>query len=114
MVHSDPPLGRWLLPASLGSLEFALGVVGFIRGRLEHWGLPWVLIRSTGVVGFTWVRDGCRCAHKGMLSSLRFALGFDAFIQGRWVLSDSPRGSFDSIWSSLGFALGVVGFIRGC
>ena len=92
------PWGRWLLPGSFSLLEFALVVVGFIRGRLEHWGLPWVLLRTTGVVGFTWVRTGGRCAHKGMLGSLRFALRFDAFIQGGWVLSDSLRGSFGSIW----------------
>ena len=67
------PWGCWLLPGSLGSLEFALGVVGFIRDRLEHWGLPCVLIRSTGVVGFTWVRAGV-----GVL------------IRGCWVHSGSP------------------------
>ena len=49
---------RWVHPGSLRSLAYDHGVVGFIRDR-------WVLssLRSSRVVGFTWVRSGGRRVH---------------------------------------------------
>ena len=53
-------LGRWVRSGapwwSLGSLAYAFGVIVFMRGR---WGLsctPWVLLKSSVVVGFTLAR----------------------------------------------------------
>ena len=40
------PGGGCVHPGSLGSLEFALGVVRFIRGRYKHSGLPCGYIRG--------------------------------------------------------------------
>ena len=100
--------GGWVHPGSLGSLMFALGVVGFIQGCWVHSGSP---LGSSGVVGFIRVRpagrlvcSGVRWVHPRWLGSLRFALGFVWFIGGRWVHSGSPCGPLDSS--------GVVGFTR--
>ena len=99
----------------MGSLGFALWVVGIVLGRLIHTGSRWGSLGSSKVVEFTRVRAG--------------VVGF---IRGRWVHSGSRWGSLGSsgvvgftrvhsgrrwvhpVWcGSLGFALGVVGFIRG-
>ena len=53
-----PPGGRLVHPGCLGSLGLALGVVGFIRGRWVHSGSPWWSLDSSGVAGFTRVRNG--------------------------------------------------------
>ena len=52
------PGGRRDHPESLGSLGWALGVVGFIRGRRVHQGAPRGSSGSPGVAGFTGVRSG--------------------------------------------------------
>ena len=52
------PGGRRDLPESLGSLVWALGAVGFIRGRRVHWGAPRGSSCSPDVAGFTGVRFG--------------------------------------------------------
>ena len=84
------PVGDWVHPASLGSLAFAVGVVGFFRCRWVHSG--W----SSGVVGFTRLRPGGGYVNQGSLDSLKFAL------------VDAHLGSI----GSLNFALGVTGFMR--
>ena len=99
------PVGDWVNPASLGSLAFAVGVVGFFRCRWVHSG--W----SSGVVGFTRLRPGGGCVNPGSLDSLKFALVDAGFIWGLLVHSISP-------WESLGSCgftrvrPGVDGFIR--
>ena len=71
----------WVHPVPLSSLVYALGVIGFIRGRWVHSVSPWGSLGSSGVVRFTRVRPGCRCVHLGSLGSLMFALGVVGFIQ---------------------------------
>ena len=99
---------------SLGSLGCALGVVGFttvagflkctlrmarvISGCSAHWGEPWGLSGSFGVIGAPWgssatsgvvgfikVCPGGRRIRPWSLSSLECTLGFIGFIKGRWV-----------------------------
>ena len=70
------PGGRWVHPGLFGSLVFALGVVGFIRGRWIHSGTRWGSLDSTGVFGFT-----------------KVSAGVVGFIRGRWVHSSSRWGS---------------------
>ena len=84
--------GRWVHPGSLGSLDlaladvgFALGVVGFMRGRWIHLDSPWGSLDSTGVVGFSRISPGVRLVHPRSLDSLGFALGVVGFIRVRWV-----------------------------
>ena len=71
------PWGRWVHPGSLGSIKFALGFTGFIRGRWVHLGSSWVSMGSSVVVGL-----------------LAFAMGVVGFtgvrLGGRWVHSVSP------------------------
>ena len=129
--------GRWVHPGSLGSVGFALGVVGFIRGRWIPSGSPWGSFGSLGgrwvqVVGFTWLLSVGRCVHPWSFRSLGFSLGVVGYIRGRWIYSGSLCGPLSSSgvvgftrfrprchWvhpgslDSLGFALGVVGFILG-
>ena len=68
------PKGCWVHPGPLGSLVYALGVVGFIRGG-------------------TRVQPGCRWVHPGCLASHGSALGVVGFIRGRWGHSVAPWGS---------------------
>ena len=68
------PAGRRVRSVSLGSLGFAPGVGGFIRGCLVHWGSPWAASGSSGVAVFTGVRRGERLVHPGLLESLGYAL----------------------------------------
>ena len=114
----------------MGSLGFALGVLGIMRGRCVHSRSRWGSLGSSGVVGFTLVRAGVRWVHSRSLGS---------FIRDRWVHSVSPWGSLSFLWwslsstavvgftwvlpgdrwvhpvsiGSIGFALGFVQFIRG-
>ena len=91
LVHSG---SRWgSLTGSLGSLMFALGVEGFIRGRWVH---SWGSLGSSGAVGFTKVRTVRRRVHPGLLG---LALGGVAFLRGRWFNSGST---------------GIIGFSRFC
>ena len=54
-------VGCYVHPGSLGSLEFSLGVVGFIRGHWVHeFALPVV-----GVAAFTRVRHRDHWVHPG-------------------------------------------------
>ena len=93
---------------------FALGVVGFIRGRWVHSGSHWESLGSTRVVGFIrcrWFQSG---SARGSLSSS----GVIAFTlvcrRVRWLLSGSPLWSFglSGFFGFAGFAIGVVGFIQ--
>ena len=84
-------VGGWIHPGSLGSLWFALGVVGFIprfigslrfalvivvfiRGRRIHSGSRWGSLGSSGVIRLTRVSPWGRFVHPESLSSLAFAL----------------------------------------
>ena len=99
---------RWVHWGSLGSLEFALGVAGFIRGLWVHSGSPWGLLGSCGVVGFTWFRPGGRWVHPEWLGSLEFALGVVGFTR----VHPYGRSVYLGSLGSLGFALEDAGFIR--
>ena len=91
LVNSDSlSLSRWVHPGSLGSLGFALGVVGFIRGHWVDEGAPWRSFSSSGVVVFTRVRPGCRWVHSVSLDSLGFGLGVVGFMRGRSFHDGSP------------------------
>ena len=102
------PWGRWVHPGSLGSIKFALGFTGFIRGRWVHLGSSWVSMGSSVVVGFTGVRHGGRWVHWrspwGSLGALSFALRVVRFMRGHHVHSGSPLRSLSSS--------GFVGFPR--
>ena len=135
----------WVHPGSLVSLgfalwvvEFALGVVGFMRGRWVQLGSPWESFGSFGDIVFTLIRPGGRWVHPRSLDTLWFALrslgssGFVVFTRvcagtlgssgivwfnpvpagGRWVHPGS-LGSLGFALGVVGFALGVVGFMRG-
>ena len=102
---------RWVHPRLFGSLGFALGVVGFIRGRWIHSGSRWVSFGSSGVVGITrvvgfirgrWVYSGLRW---GLLGSFSVVVFTPVNAGGRLV----HPGSLGSLW----FGLGVVGSIWG-
>ena len=117
------PCCRKVLPGSLefalgslGSLRFALEVVGNIQSRFVHLCSPLASSGSSGVIRFTRVRPGGSWAHPGSLCSLRFALragvwssSFVGFAPVRlgccWVHPE--------LLGSLELDLGVVGFIRG-
>ena len=77
--------GCWVHLGWFSSLEFPLGVDGFIRGSWIHSGTPWGYL-----------------VHPGSLGSLRFALGVAGFFRAGWVDTGSPLGSMGSS--------GVVGF----
>ena len=77
------PAGQWVHPGSFDSLEYALGVVRFIRGLWVNSGSPWGSQCSSGVVGFTRVRHGFRWVHPEWLGSLVFALGVVGFTRVR-------------------------------
>ena len=79
----------------LGSLGFALGVVGFSR------------------IHFTPVRAVGRSVHPESLDSLGFALGVVGFIRGRWIHTGSRWGSLGSS-GVVRVRAGVVGFARFC
>ena len=124
------PSGAFL--GSFGSIECALGVVGFIRVRWVHSVAPlrssgfrpcvrWVhpvslgslgcalgvfgfILCEVGVFGFMYGRFVHSGAHLASMFSLVRALGVIGFIQGRWVHSGAH-------WESLGSS-GVVGFNR--
>ena len=104
------PGGRWVYPGALGSLGFAvgvvgsvvrftlvpLGVVGFIRGLLVHLRSIWGSLFSSTDIGFTGVCPGGRWIHPGTLGSLGFSLVIVEFIRGHRVHSGSHCGSFGS------------------
>ena len=94
--------GRRVHSGSFGSLEFALGVVGYIRGR------RWCAL---GVIVGPWFLEGAPCGrrvHSGSLGSLEFALGVVVCVGFTRMCPGSCRGSF----GSRGCAKGVVRFIR--
>ena len=115
----------------MGSLGFALWVVGFIRDRWVHkvrtgvvrlnWDRwvhsrsPWVSLGLSRGVRFTRIGLGGGRVYPGSFGSLGFALVVVGFIRSHWVHSGSPlcRGVLSQLLDSLWFALGVVGFIRG-
>ena len=84
---------RWVHPGSLRSLRCALGVVGFIRGRLVHSrahtdGVVFMrVVGSSDVVGFTLVHHGGHSVHPESLVSRGCAFQFDGFIMRGWVHS---------------------------
>ena len=88
---------RWVHPGSLGSLGFAMGVVGFIGGFWVQWCSPCGSLGSSWVVGFTRVRPGDCWVHMVVVRFTQVRPG------GSWVHAGSL--------GSLGFALGVVGLI---
>ena len=91
------PRGRWVHPGPLGSLVYAMGVIGFICGG------TWVRL------GGRWVHsEACRWVY---LVSHRYALGVVGCIRGCW---DHPV-SLGSLGSALGSlnSCRVVGSIRG-
>ena len=73
--------GRWAHPRPLGSLGFALVVVGFIRVDWVTSCSSWEYLGLFGVVGFTQECTVRRSFHPGSLGSLAFALGVVGFIQ---------------------------------
>ena len=77
--------GRWVHPGSLGSIRFALGVVGFIWVYWVHSGSRWVSLASSGVVGFTRIRPEGRWFHPRSFDSLQFVLVVVGFILFFWV-----------------------------
>ena len=89
-----------------------MGVVGFILGRLVHWGAPWGLSGSSGIAGFI----GVRRDHQGSLLSLGCALVVVGYIRGRlvhWRTSWGHRVHLVHPGPSLGLVWctqGVVGF----
>ena len=114
-------MGRWVHPASLGSLGFALGVVGFIQCRWVHSGLLCGPLNSSGVVGFNRFCNWGRFVYPGSLDSLGFALvvicffpgslGSLGFVVGFTRVRAGGRWDHAGSLRSLAFSLGVVGFI---
>ena len=101
LVHSG---GCSVHPGSLGTLACALGVVGFILGRLVCLRAPCLSLGSSGVtwftlgvvasvVRFTHARLGGRWFHQGSLGSVACTLRVFGFISGRLVNSRTPWGS---------------------
>ena len=86
----------------------AVGVVGIIRDRLDHWCAPLCSSGSSGVAGFIGVRRGDLRVHPG---SLRYVLGVVGFIGGRWG-HWRARWHCSAQWRSSGSS-GAVGFIDG-
>ena len=79
---------------SLGSLRFALGVLGFIRCR---WVSPWGVVGfNQGVVGFSRVGLAGRWVHPESLGSLGFAIEVAWFVRCRLVHSGTRMGSLGS------------------
>ena len=72
---------------------FALGVIGFMRGRWVHSGAHCGSLGSSGVVGFNQVGLGDPWVHPGRLGSLVCALGVVEFMWVRWVHSGAPCGT---------------------
>ena len=111
------PRGRRVRWGSLGSLGWALVVIGFVRGRWVHCAAPfgvvcfvlgnWVRwgesLGSFGDARFFGVRPGCRGVRSGSMGSLGCALLVAFFFQGRWVHWVAHLGSSGSF--------GVAGFI---
>ena len=125
------PVGRRSLPGMLGSLEYALGDVGFIRCHWvlcgaplgssfffqSHWihsGTPWRLSGSSMVAGLIEVHPGCRGIHLGLLGSLECVVGSSSSfrVPGFIVVPPGSRQDHSGSLGSLGCTLGVVGFIR--
>ena len=101
---------RWVLPASLGSLAYALGVVVFIRSRWFLSRAALGLFGTSGYVGFTRVQSGGRWVYAGSLGLLACARGsFGSFrlvrmrLGVRWV---HPR--------SLGYFAAALGSFSLC
>ena len=100
---------------SLGSPGYDLGVVGFILGRWVHWCAPCWSTGSFGVVGFTWVRPGCRrvhsgrCVHAGRAWKLSGSFG----VVGFTLVRPGGRSVHSGSFGSLVYALVVVEFIQG-
>ena len=59
--------GRLFPSRSLGSLLSAPGVVGFVRDRWVHWGIPWETSGSFGLIGLS---SGGRRVPLGSLCSM--------------------------------------------
>ena len=103
------------------SIEFALGVVGFIGGRFANSGSRWWSLGSSWVVGFTRVRAGVGWVHPGSFfhsGSRWVSLGLLGFAQGAvalalevdWIIRCRLVNRV-SPWGSLGSS-GVFGFTR--
>ena len=93
---------RRVLSGSLGSLRYALGVFGFVRGRWVHWCTSWRSSRSFGDCEFIRKRPGSR------YGLLRWTLGFVWFVPGHWI-------HWGAQWRSLErlvYAERIVGFVR--
>ena len=106
--------GRLVYQGSLGSLARALGLVGFVWGRLVNSHTPWVLLGLSGVFGFTHVGPGFIWAHPGRLGHSHAPCG-SLGSSGVVLFTHARRGGRRfypvSLWS-LTRALGVVGLIR--
>ena len=79
------PWGRRVHPRWLGSLECALGVVGFIRVRWVHWSASWVSPGSSRVDGFTGVRPRGHPVHTWVNGFAGVSLGVVGSFRDRWV-----------------------------
>ena len=114
---------RLVSSGSLGSLAFAFGFVGFIRGHWVHWCLPWGTSCSSGVI---MMRTGDHCVHPGSICSLRCPWGSSGSSWVTWYIGVRPGGrrvhprslcSFGCVLAVVrvhwGCALWVSGFIRG-
>ena len=83
-------MGIWVHHGSLGTLAYALGVVGFIRGRWVHSRAPWGSWSSSQVVEFTHGRTRGRWVPPGTLNSFARAVEVVVYIWGRLVHSRLP------------------------
>ena len=90
---------------TLGSLEYVLRVVGFVRGRCVYCGTQSGSSGSSGVAGFIIMHPLCRRVRQVLLGSLGCALGVVEFIWGRLVHLDAPWVSSHS--SALSGFIGV-------
>ena len=99
---------RWVRSASLGSLECAMGVVGFIWGRCVCSGTPWGLfvfvwdrlVRTWKPLGVFWfirvvnVRTGGNWVHSGRWVRLGAPMGHLGSLRAVWFVCVHPWGSW--------------------
>ena len=120
------PCGHRVRSASLGSLRYALGVVGFVWDRWVHcgelcgtseslgsFGCALVVVGFVGVAGLIRVRPEGRLVPSGSLRSLGCAL-WDVEVTGFIVVRPGCRRGRSESLGSFVWVLRVVGFVHCC